>query len=107
MEEALRKHNIPYRIYGGMHLLAKKFKDFLAIRGTSQFKRQSATKTIIINYPARGIEDTTLNRLIAATGQIEGGLWNVLTQVEFIPGIKISIKALTDFRTLIDSFPNK
>ncbi|WP_423126783.1 ATP-dependent helicase [Gaoshiqia sp. Z1-71] len=63
-EEALRKRNIPYKIYGGLSFYQRKeIKDLLAyFRLVINPKDNEALKRVI-NYPARGIGDTTLHKL--------------------------------------------
>jgi len=71
-EEALRKRNIPYKIYGGLSFYQRKeIKDLLAyFRLVINPKDNEALKRII-NYPARGIGDTTLGKLEQAA--LSGG----------------------------------
>jgi len=67
-EEALRKRNIPYKIYGGLSFYQRKeIKDLLAyFRLVINPKDNEALKRII-NYPARGIGETTLSKLEQAS----------------------------------------
>ncbi len=78
-EEALRKRNIPYKIYGGLSFYQRKeVKDLLAyFRMVINPDDNEALKRVI-NYPARGIGDTTLTKLEkAATGR-EISVWNII-----------------------------
>ncbi|MBP5171568.1 MAG: UvrD-helicase domain-containing protein [Bacteroidales bacterium] len=79
LEEAMRKRNIPYRVYGGMSFYQRKeIKDIIAyLRLLVNPSDEEAFKRVI-NYPARGIGDTTLQKLqqVAALQQIS--LWEVL-----------------------------
>ncbi len=79
LEEALRKQNIPYRIYGGLSFYKRKeIKDLLAyFRLVINQKDEDALRRII-NYPARGIGNTTLDRLTIAADKAEVSLWDVL-----------------------------
>ncbi|MGQ1890777.1 ATP-dependent helicase [Thermophagus sp. OGC60D27] len=79
-EEALRKKNIPYKIYGGLSFYQRKeIKDLLAyLRVTINPHDNEAIKRII-NYPARGIGKTTLDKLEALANQHNVSLWAVLT----------------------------
>src|ERR1700709_2962354 len=65
MEEALRKLNIPYKIYGGLSFYQRKeIKDLIAyFRLTINPNDEEALKRVI-NYPRRGIGDTTIDRII-------------------------------------------
>ncbi len=78
-EEALRKLSIPYRIYGGLSFYQRKeIKDLIAyFRLTVNPHDEEALKRII-NYPARGIGDTTLGKIIAAANTHQRSLWDVL-----------------------------
>ena len=79
LEEALRLLSIPYRIYGGLSFYQRKeVKDVLAyFRLTSNHYDEDAL-TRIINYPARGIGDTTMNKLAAASVMAGVPLWDVV-----------------------------
>ncbi|MDR2683016.1 MAG: ATP-binding domain-containing protein, partial [Dysgonamonadaceae bacterium] len=79
-EEALRKINIPYRIYGGLSFYQRKeIKDIIAyMRLTVNPNDEEALKRVI-NYPARGIGDTTVNKIVAAATTHHVGLWEVLS----------------------------
>lgn len=79
IEEALRKKDIPYRIYGGLSFYQRKeIKDMLAyFRLCINPKDEEALKRVI-NYPRRGIGNTTLDKLILAASQNSKSLWEVL-----------------------------
>jgi DNA helicase-2/ATP-dependent DNA helicase PcrA len=70
MEEALRKLNIPYKIYGGLSFYQRKeIKDLIAyFRLTFNPNDEEALKRVI-NYPRRGIGDTTIDRIILSADQ--------------------------------------
>lgn len=78
-EEALRLLSIPYRIYGGLSFYQRKeVKDVLAyFRLTSNHYDEEAL-TRVINYPARGIGDTTMRKLAAAAVMADAPLWDVV-----------------------------
>lgn len=106
MEEALRKRNIPYRIYGGLSFYQRKeIKDVIAYcrllinpRDEEAFKR-------VINYPARGIGDTTLGKISDAALMHTTSMWNVLT-APLDYALKINAgtaKKLAGFRELIET----
>ncbi|PWE01468.1 ATP-dependent helicase [Marinilabilia rubra] len=106
-EEALRKKNIPYKIYGGLSFYQRKeIKDLLAyLRVTINPKDSEALKRII-NYPARGIGKTTMEKLEAIASQHDVSLWEVITNpglpnAGFNSGI---LKKLSSFSTLIGGF---
>ena len=77
-EEALRKRNIPYKIYGGLSFYQRKeIKDLLSYyRLTINVKDDEAFKRII-NYPARGIGNTTLTKLETYAVQNNQSIWEI------------------------------
>ncbi|MGQ1785403.1 ATP-dependent helicase [Saccharicrinis sp. GN24d3] len=82
-EEALRKGNMPYKIYGGLSFYQRKeIKDLLAYcRVTVNPADQEALKRII-NYPARGIGKTTLDKIETAASASGKSMWEVLVSLE-------------------------
>lgn len=107
-EEALRKSNTPYRIYGGLSFYQRKeIKDLLAyFRLTANHNDEESLKRII-NYPARGIGKTTIEKLTVAAAESEVSIWNVIQDHERLYNIGINKgtqKKLFDFCTMIQSF---
>ncbi len=106
-EEALRKVNIPYKIYGGFSFYQRKeIKDVLAyFRLTINNNDEEALKRVI-NFPARGIGDTTIDKLILCANDHASGLWTVLENLdEFNLGINSGARnRIIDFVTMIKSF---
>ena len=103
MEEALRKLNIPYKIYGGLSFYQRKeVKDLLAyFRLVLNPNDEEALKRVI-NYPARGIGKTTLEKISLVANQHKVSLWQVMEQVNQI-GFK-NMSSVEDFVTMIKSF---
>lgn len=103
LEEALRKLNIPYRIYGGMSFYQRKeIKDLLGyFRLTINYNDEEALKRVI-NYPVRGIGKTTMERLAVVANEQQKSLWEVIENAQYY-GIKSS-GALEDFVMMIKSF---
>lgn len=104
MEEALRKLNIPYKIYGGLSFYQRKeIKDLIAyFRLTFNPNDEEAMKRVI-NYPRRGIGDTTVDRIIVAADQ--GGVtpWEVIINPsKYLDGRTSG--AVGVFATMIQSF---
>ncbi|QQL50674.1 ATP-dependent helicase [Mucilaginibacter ginkgonis] len=104
MEEALRKLNIPYKIYGGLSFYQRKeIKDLIAyFRLTFNPNDEEALKRVI-NYPRRGIGDTTVDRIILSADQ------NGITPFEVVinPSRYLdgrSSTAVGNFGTMIQSF---
>ena len=106
-EEAMRKRSMPYRIYGGLSFYQRKeIKDVIAyFRLTVNPNDEEAFKRII-NYPARGIGDTTVNKITAAASNHNVSLWTVLCE-PLTYGVNINkgtAGKLQDFRCLIAGF---
>ena len=83
MEEALRKLNIPYRIYGGLSFYNRKeIKDLLAyFRVVVNPADEEALKRII-NYPARGIGSTTIDRITVAADKLGKSMWEMMQELD-------------------------
>ncbi|MBP6065716.1 ATP-dependent helicase [Bacteroides sp.] len=108
-EEALRKRGMPYRIYGGLSFYQRKeIKDIISyFRLVVNPNDEEAFKRII-NYPARGIGNTTLGKIIAAANERNISLWTVLCE-PLVYGLTINKGThakLQEFRELIDAFMN-
>lgn len=79
-EEALRKRNIPYKIYGGLSFYQRKeIKDLLAYFRLVINPWDNEALKRIINYPARGIGQTTLAKLESAAAENETSIWKIIT----------------------------
>ena len=110
LEEALRKQGIPYKIYGGLSFYQRKeVKDLISYFRLVVNPHDEEAFKRVVNYPARGIGDTTLNKLVTAATQYRVSLWTVLNDPI---GYALSInsgtaKKLTAFRELISSFIEK
>lgn len=107
IEDALRKKDIPYRIYGGLSFYQRKeIKDVLAyLRLILNPKDEEALKRVI-NYPARGIGDTTIDRLTVAANERNLSIFEVMERIENLE-LKINRgtkSKLSDFVTMIKSF---
>ena len=106
-EEALRKRGMPYKIYGGLSFYQRKeIKDIIAyFRLVVNPNDEEAFKRII-NYPARGIGDTTVGKIITAATDNNVSLWTVLCE-PITYGLSINKGThtkLQDFRALIEQF---
>lgn len=108
-EESMRKRSIPYRIYGGLSFYQRKeVKDVIAyFRLVVNPNDEEAFKRII-NYPARGIGDTTLGKIVAAASEYGVSLWTVLQEplaygLNFNKGVTAKLQA---FKTLMLGFMN-
>ena len=106
-EEALRKRSMPYKIYGGLSFYQRKeIKDIRAyFRLVVNPNDEEAFKRII-NYPARGIGDTTVGKIIKAATDNNVSLWTVLCE-PITYGLTINKNThtkLQGFRELIEQF---
>ncbi len=107
LEEALRRLNIPYRIFGSLSFYQRKeIKDLLAYFRLVINPRDDDALLRIINFPARGIGATTVNRLVVAANEAGRPLWEV---VQDPSTHKVAINRgaanrLSEFTTLIKSF---
>ena len=107
-EEALRKRNIPYKIYGGLSFYQRKeIKDLLSyFRLTINPADNEALKRII-NFPARGIGDTTLDKLENVAAAADKSIWQVIGNLEMQndAGLnKGTVTKLMGFHRLINHF---
>ncbi len=109
-EENMAKLGIPYRVYGGLAFYQRKeIKDVLSyFRLVVNSDDEEAFKRII-NYPKRGIGDTTVSKILSFLPSSEEGLWKIVSSAEEFPlGInKAAVKKLRDFYCLIESFKEK
>ena len=106
-EEALRKRTMPYKIYGGLSFYQRKeIKDVIAyFRLVVNPNDEEAFKRII-NYPARGIGDTTVGKIISAATDNGVSLWAVFCE-PLSYGLNINKgmhTKLQGFRELIEGF---
>ena len=97
-EEYMRKQNIPYRIYGGLSFYQRKeIKDIIAyFRVVANPDDEEAIKRII-NYPARGIGNTTLSKIVETANEKGLSIWRVLNNSETC-GVNISKATHTKLR---------
>lgn len=108
-EDALRKKNIPYRVYGGLSFYQRKeVKDLLAYLRLLVNPNDNEALLRIVNYPARGIGETTLNKLIVASDKENIPLSSLLSSIGFY-GKQIGLNSgtvakLGDFWSLISAF---
>ncbi len=106
-EEQMRKDNIPYRIFGGLSFYQRKeIKDVIAyFRLIANPYDEEAFKRII-NYPARGIGDTTIGKIIQTAQTYGVSLWQVIKDPVLFP-MEVSKGTMTKiqaFRELIEGW---
>jgi DNA helicase-2/ATP-dependent DNA helicase PcrA len=107
MEDALRKRDIPYRIYGGLSFYQRKeIKDVLAYLRLVINPKDEEALVRVINYPARGIGDTTVEKLTVAANHYKRSIFEVMEHIDKIDlKLNSGTKAkLNDFVTMIKSF---
>ena len=107
LEEALRKLNIPYRIMGGLSFYSRKeIKDMLAYFRLAINHNDEEAILRVINLPARGIGDTTMQKISVLANEKQTSLWQQLETVETVdPAISPRTKTkITEFVTMIKSF---
>lgn len=107
MEDALRKRDIPYRIYGGLSFYQRKeIKDVLCYLRLVLNPKDEEALIRVINYPARGIGDTTVEKLTIAANHYKRSIWEVMVNIDKID-LKLNAgtkNKLKDFVTMIQSF---
>ena len=106
-EEQMRKDGIPYRIYGGLSFYQRKeIKDVIAyFRLVANPNDEEAFKRIV-NYPARGIGDTTIGKIIQTAQAYGVSLWQVIKEPVLFPMdvSKWTMTKLQNFRELIEGW---
>lgn len=106
-EESMRKAGIPYKIYGGLSFYQRKeIKDIIAyFRLVANPSDEEAFKRII-NYPKRGIGDTTVGRIISTATEKGASLWDVISapQLYNLDVSKGTLTKIEKFRTLINGY---
>ncbi len=102
IEDALRKRDIKYRIYGGLSFYQRKeIKDVLAyLRLVINPKDEEALKRII-NYPTRGIGGTTVDKLVVAANHYDRSIFEVIENLD-----RINLKINSGTKTRLENFMN-
>lgn len=107
IEDALRKRDIPYRIYGGLSFYQRKeIKDVLSYLRLVINPKDEEALVRVINYPARGIGDTTVEKLTVAANHYKRSIFEVMEHIDKID-LKLNSgtkQKLQDFVTMIKSF---
>lgn len=107
LEEALRKRNIPYKIYGGQSFYQRKeIKDLLAYFRLSVNQNDEEALKRIINYPRRGIGDSTVEKLREIALKYQVSMWTVLCNLNKVADAFNSgtLAKLSKFAAMIDRF---
>ena len=107
MEDALRKRDIPYRIYGGLSFYQRKeIKDVLCYLRLVINPKDEEALVRVINYPARGIGDTTIEKLTVAANHYKRSIFEVMENIDKID-LKLNSgtkQKIEDFVMMIKSF---
>ncbi|MCU0456675.1 MAG: UvrD-helicase domain-containing protein [Bacteroidales bacterium] len=104
-EETLRKKNIPYKIYGGLSFYERKeIKDILAYFRLVMNRNDDEALRRSVNYPKRGIGDTTVDRIFELASEMNVSAWNIIIEAgqhaqHFNSG---TVKKLTVFADMIN-----
>lgn len=106
-EEVFRKRGIPYRVYGSLSFYQRKeIKDVLAYCRLVLNTNDEESLKRVINYPARGIGQTTVTRLLESAYANRTSVWNVMQHItEYgVPLNGATIKKLEQFAGMIELF---
>ena len=104
-EESLRRMNIPYTIFGGISFYQRKeIKDYIAYLRIIVNPRDEESLKRIINFPARGIGKTSLDKLILNANEKEISLWEVLNRAQEFGFKAGTLEAIENFVLMIKSF---
>lgn len=107
LEEELRKQQIPYRIFGGLSFYQRKeIKDVIAYFRLIVNPNDEEAFKRIINYPARGIGQTTVGKIMACAHDNDTSVWNVINESDrYQLGLsKGTMNKIGAFREMIDHF---
>jgi superfamily I DNA/RNA helicase len=95
LEEELRALEVPYVMYGGQQFFERKeVKDVLAYLRVAVSPRDELALRRVINYPARGIGSTTVEKLVAAAHASRSTLWDTLQTAEVAGTAKAGVASL-------------
>ena len=106
-EDTMRKESLPYRIYGGLSFYQRKeIKDVIAYFRLAVNPNDEEAFKRVINYPARGIGQTTVTKILSAATEHEVSLWTVINNPEqYELGVnKGTLMKIAAFREMISSF---
>ncbi len=104
-EEALRKLNVPYKVYGGLSFYQRKeIKDLIAYLRLTLNHYDEESLRRIINYPTRGIGKTTIEKATVLAHDNDKSLWDILADIGSYDFTQRAKQSITDFVTMIKSF---
>jgi DNA helicase-2/ATP-dependent DNA helicase PcrA len=103
-EEHLRRLNLLYRVYGGMSFYQRKeVKDFVAYLRLAVNPKDEEALRRVINLPARGISDATVEKLSARAGASDSTMWDVMDDWNLEVNDRAK-KSLTNFRKMVEEW---
>ena len=103
-EEALRRMGIPYTMYGGVSFYQRReIKDYVSYLRLLVNPRDEESLKRVINYPARGIGKTTIDKLVLLANDNQTTMWDVLTQASKFGFRSGTLEAIENFVTMIRS----
>jgi len=104
-EESLRKLNIPYKIYGGQSFYQRKeIKDLLGYFRLACNPNDEESLKRIINYPRRGIGDTTIQKLVVGANEKNISVWEMIPRAYEIGLTGAALSRVNEFVMLIRNF---
>jgi DNA helicase-2/ATP-dependent DNA helicase PcrA len=107
-EESLRRMGIAYRIYGGTSFYQRKeVKDYLAYLRIVANPRDEEGLKRIINYPARGIGKTTMDKAVLYANESNQSMWDVLCNAAMFGFKSGTLEAIDNFVTMIKMFQSE
>lgn len=109
-EEAMRKENIPYRVYGGLSFYQRKeIKDIIAYFRLVVNPADEEAFRRIINYPARGIGNTTVSKIYSTSYESGTSMWDVISDPikHQLDVSKATLGKITAFKEMIELFASK
>jgi DNA helicase-2/ATP-dependent DNA helicase PcrA len=107
-EEALRRMGIAYRIYGGMSFYQRKeVKDFIAYLRLVVNPRDEEALKRIINFPARGIGKTTVDKAVLFANENNLSMWDILCNASIYGYKSGTLESIDNFVTMIKMFQSE
>ncbi|MEM1124079.1 MAG: 3'-5' exonuclease, partial [Bacteroidota bacterium] len=104
-EEYLRRYNIPYKVFGGTSFYQRKeIKDLIGYLRLAVNQQDEEALKRVINYPKRGIGNTTVDKISVKAAQNNISMWDAIDYVELTAG---TMKKLKAFKTMIGAFIDK
>jgi DNA helicase-2/ATP-dependent DNA helicase PcrA len=104
-EESLRRLNIPYRIYGGISFYQRKeIKDLIAYLKLSVNPHDEEAFKRVVNYPARGIGKTTMEKMVVFAADNDRSIWDIAENIALFPFPAGARNAITEFVVMIKSY---